>query len=262
MSSLQTGQPAKWCPNCGKLLEPGDVICTRCGRDLRTGRTVRHRPPRSGPVRPVRVRLALVLGAAGALLAATAWAVTGALVEAHVGYLAVLIGLFSGVLIARTTNARTLGIKAAAAGLVIGGIICAKVIAVFLGAPGLARELAASDEHMAAALLDDMTAQGLIGPDTALIIRESHDGFPMNDTGERARLAYLDIVGRLSKMDAAERRRIALPYARKQLSAMSWSRRVEREIAPLDALWFLVAVGAAWASLVMWPPPGERAGPA
>lgn len=94
-----------FCPHCNHRLEPGAVLCMKCGYNAKTGRTLSTKI-KTGPdaseaalattVVAARVVLSLVVGGVVAVLGAVGWIAVIILTGYQIGILASLLGLLVG----------------------------------------------------------------------------------------------------------------------------------------------------------------------
>lgn len=122
------------CPSCGAGLQGGAVICTTCGHDLRTGKSVRSIVSKEKERSEGAAKAAAVAGAVasvpavlliGCLCAAIGAAVGGAVwagvaynLHVRITYIAILIGVLAGAGMKLGARSQTGGITGALAALI------------------------------------------------------------------------------------------------------------------------------------------------
>jgi len=237
----------KWCPTCGKILQPDALLCTRCGHHLKTGRRIARRLRKGHAGRPAAgMGLALALGAAAAAAGGVAWALLATHLDFHVGYVAWAIGLAVAAAMALVTPLRGQKIVCVAVGLVAAGIVLGKLTGIFLQAGPLALELAHDPDALERALLDDLIRSHEIDPETARVVTDGPDDATTTELFDKARQTEARLREKLPAMSLAEKQQTTFPLARRMLAEMNWRQRIERQTSFFDAIWALLAVASAW----------------
>jgi hypothetical protein len=108
------------CPQCGNAMDENAVLCTSCGYDTRTGKSVaaasgpvaaagpvlayQSNKPAKKPAKPVdymapdgSLVMGIVLSAVFALVASIVWVVVAYVTGFAIGYIALLIGIAAGI---------------------------------------------------------------------------------------------------------------------------------------------------------------------
>jgi len=243
MSNTEGAGEHKWCPACGKMLEPGTVVCTRCGRNLRTGRSARTlvTPKRAAG----RVGPGLVLSAAAASAGGAGWGLLTAGVGVPLGYVAIAVGLLSGGAFLLLARRRSAELAFVVAGIALVGLIIGKVAAISGDVPRLAAARAKDDRLVREGMVEDMRAKNEIEPEVAEIMLDEEATVPPGEMKKRYERADARIKKRMAGLTWEQRQRLARASAEQFIDQLGLAERVRRRFSPWDALWFLLALVAA-----------------
>ncbi|MFW6157796.1 MAG: hypothetical protein ACOC8E_00390 [Planctomycetota bacterium] len=179
---------------------------------------------------------------AGSLVGGAAWAAATALLNSEIGYYAVGVGAFTGAatcLLAPMTGPRA---AAVAAALSVVGIVLGKSLGIWWCVPYLTEQLAKNQNVMQdVALLRMMEDPDWDG--TAWLESEDARAVWRKIVMEKLASSFDQAAEPESDLTLEERRELAAWFMHEKFSTweiltLTWE--------PLDALWILLAMGAAW----------------
>ena len=237
------GLRAELCPACHHPLQPGAVICTNCGRHLKSGVSIKTiiRAKKAGSI-----GWAVFVGALAAAIGGAIWAGIVVVTDHEIGYAACVIGVITGFAVCMTIRERTWRAGAIAAGLAVCGLLIGKLLIVQWAVPGLLKEEFGQDEkrmneYVAAVLLTEATTDPAV---RAWYESDSDEERPSDpELARKVDQVAQQVRGRFAGMTKEEKLDKLCDAA---LENISLAERIELTCSPYDILWFLLAIGAAW----------------
>ena len=237
----------KWCPMCGKLLEPRAAVCPKCGRHLKTGRkTITEQESRRKAEMAGRAPLAIAVSATAAAVGGIVWGLLVVHLDVYLGYVAIAIGPLAGCGILFVARKRSPNLAFAAFGFAAMGLVIGKVVVISWGVPGIALEQARNGTGLEKVIVEDMLARGEIEPEVARIMLGDEESVEPGRMLEKARNAKVEIDRRASSITPAERRALERRVARVRAGRMSLGERITLQLSPWDVPWFLLSMWFAW----------------
>lgn len=237
----------KWCPMCGKLLEPRTVVCPKCGRHMKTGRrTIIAHEGRRKAERAGRVPLAIAVSATAAAVGGIVWGLLVVHLDVYLGYVAIAIGPLAGCGILFVARKRGPNLAFAAFGFAAMGLVIGKVVMISWGVPSIALEQARDETELKKVIAEDMLARGEIEPEVARIMLDDEESVEPGRMLEKAKDATAEINRRASSMTPAEQRALERRVARARVGRMGLGERITLQLSPWDVPWFLVSMWFAW----------------
>ncbi len=212
------------CPSCQAVVEADDVICTRCGHNLKLGFNVKT-IDRAQVAE--RFGIALGVGTLAAFLAGALWAGIVVITKTQIGWVAIGVGFIAGIGIAMTTTERGPRITAAAGGTAVAGILIGKILMVSWAiGPLIVPTVMDDPDFVAASILYD-------------VIDGDEDALEQLDEKK-----FEERVLALRK-DREALKQVVTRYVEYRVSQMSYLERIKGSSSFYDLLWMLLAIGAA-----------------
>ena len=242
MSEGREAVAHKWCPKCGKVLEPGAVLCTRCGRHLATGGRARTvvdaRRVDRGP------RAMLMAGAAAASGGA-AWGVIAVWLNVLAAYAAWPVGVLAGLGARLSTRERSQRLGLAAVGAALLGIVLAKVIAVYGVDPVVDAGDAARGDQLRRAEVRRLLAAGEINAGEAEPFLDEEARVEAGRV-EQHKALWSRVEKQVGELSGSEAGRLLREHGDRAAARPGFIERLGYQLSPWDSVWSALGFVSAW----------------
>lgn len=235
--------PAGICPACHHPLQPGALICTNCGRHLKTGLGIKTvvRAKKAGSL-----GLAVLAGGLAAVIAGAIWAGIAVVTEYEIGYVACGVGLLTGFAVCLTTRERSVRVGLMAAGLAVCGLLIGKLLIFQWAVPGfMKKEFAKDEKEMNELVVAVLLSEAATDPAVRAWVESDTDAERPSDPELAKKVDQIEkqVVKRFAAMTKEEKLDKLCDAAMENISL---AKRIELTCSAFDILWFLLAIGAAW----------------
>lgn len=200
----------------------------------------------------------VLAGMIGALLGGGAWALIAGLTDREVGYVAWGVGLLTGFVMTRASEARGRGPAMAAAAFAAMGLLFGKVwLHQFVVRPTIEQSIVADTGAGAAAGAWRLRELSAFPVD----VQASVDSVAQGDTLSDALWLRMTGAGRqyMDSLPAAEREPIVREYAATLMAGIPFVIQMGWHFSAFDILWFFLALTTAWRMLSVSDRPEESA---
>jgi len=200
----------------------------------------------AGKVR--RKRLALVIAAAVAVGGGALCGTLAAVLDLGLGFAVWIIGLLAGGALAVVGKERTERGGLTAVAFTVAGLVVWKLLVIAGAMPGLVLEQAGEEGKICAAVTAQLRSEGAVRPDVAAVLLDTDEEGTLEtpELAEELRAATDRIDRRVSELTPGQRRELKRRIADRIFDEMGFAERAALHVSPWDALWLLLAAGAAW----------------
>lgn len=236
----------KPCPKCGAAMKDSAVICIQCGHNVKVGmnaKTVAGAKKAAGLAG--RTTAALIGGGVAAIAGGVIWAFVARATGLEIAYVAIGIGALVGLVVAIASQAQNTMLGAYAAAMTVVALLIGKVMIVQWALPAIAAgELLEMPGAVEAVVADQMLSRHEIDPGLEQRLQdETLDEAASEAAGQEFAALVQQKVAGMSK--AQKKAALQEQYAQ-VVAAMPLTEQISEVLAPMDALFALFAVAAAF----------------